>query len=69
MRDYGWDFVCRLEQNRRVNGQPLRTYRRPPDWVASGWWTGGLQVWVVRDGAKDYATQRLPLAAAEVRRR
>ena len=37
MRDYGWDFVCRLKKNRRFNGQPLRAYRRHPYWAASGW--------------------------------
>jgi hypothetical protein len=68
VRDYGWSCVCRLKQNRRFNGQPLRTYRRHPCWRASGWLTGGLKVLVVRDGAKDDATNRLTLAAAEVRR-
>jgi putative transposase len=68
IRDYGWYFVCRLKKNRRFNGQPLRTYRRHPYWSESGWLTGGLKVLVVRYGAKYYATNRLTLAAAEVRR-
>jgi putative transposase len=68
IRDYGWYFVCRLKKNRRFNGQPLRAYRRPPYWAECGWLTGGLKVVVVRYGAKDYATNRLPLPAAEVRR-
>jgi putative transposase len=68
IRDYGWYFVCRLKKNRRFNGQPLRTYRRHPYWIASGWLTGGFKVLVVRYGAKYYATNRLTLAAAEVRR-
>jgi hypothetical protein len=60
--------VCRLKKNRRFQGQALRTYRRHPYWVESGWLTGGLKVLVVRYGAKYYATNRLTLAAAEVRR-
>jgi hypothetical protein len=68
LRDDGWSCVCRLKQHRRCNGPALRTARRPPDWRARGWWTGGLQVLVVRDGAKDDATHRLTLAAPEVRR-
>jgi putative transposase len=68
IRDYGWYFVCRLKKNRRFNGQALRTYRRHPYWSESGWLTGGLKVLVVRYGAKYYATNRLTLPAAEVRR-
>jgi hypothetical protein len=68
IRDYGWYFVCRLKKNRRFNGQPLRAYRRHPYWAESGRLSGGLKVLVVRDGAKDYATNRLTLPAAEVRR-
>jgi putative transposase len=68
IRDYGWYFVCRLKKNRRFNGQPLRTYRRHPYWTESGWLSGGLKVLVVRYGTKYYATNRLTLPAAEVRR-
>jgi putative transposase len=68
MRDYGWYFVCRLKKNRRFNGQPVRAYRRHPYWSASGGLTGNLKVVVVRYGAKYYATNRLTLPAAEVRR-
>jgi putative transposase len=68
IRDYGWYFVCRLKKNRRFNGQPLRAYRRHPSWTAHGRLTGGLKVLVVRHGAKYFATNRLTLSAAEVRR-
>jgi hypothetical protein len=68
IRDYGWYFVCRLKKNRRFNGQPLRLYRRHPYWAECGWLTGGLKVLVVRYGAKYFATKRLMLPAAEVRR-
>jgi hypothetical protein len=68
IHDYGWYFVCRLKKNRRFNGQALRTYRRQPYWAETGRLTGGLKVLVVRYGAKYFATNRLTLAAAEVRR-
>jgi Transposase DDE domain len=68
IHDYGWYFVCRLKKNRRFNGQALRTYRRHPYWAETGRLTGGLKVLVVRYGAKYFATNRLTLAAAEVRR-
>jgi putative transposase len=68
IRDYGWYFICRLKKNRRFNNQPLRTYRRHPYWAASGRLNGGLKVLVVRYGAKYFATNRLTLPAAEVRR-
>jgi putative transposase len=68
IRDYGWYFVCRLKKNRRFNGQPLRHYRRHPYRVETGWLSGGLKVLIVRHGKKYYATNRLTLLAAEVRR-
>jgi putative transposase len=68
IHDYGWYFVCRLKKNRRFNGHAVRAYRRHPYWAATGRLTGGLKVLVVRYGAKYYATNRLTLAAAEVRR-
>jgi putative transposase len=68
IRDYGWYFVCRLKKNRRFNGRPLRAFRRHPYWTERGWLTGGVKVLVVRYGAKYFATNRLTLPAAEVRR-
>jgi putative transposase len=68
IRDYGWYFVCRLKKNRRFNGHAVRHHRRHPYWTAIGGLSGGLKVLVVRYGAKYYATNRLTLSAAEVRR-
>ena len=68
IRDDGWYVVCRLKKHRRFNGPALRTYRRHPYWIERGWLTGGRKVLVVRYGAKYYATNRLTLTAAEVRR-
>jgi hypothetical protein len=60
--------MCRLQKNRRFNGPAVRHHRRHPYWAESGWLSGGLKVLVVRHGRKYYATNRLTLAAAEVRR-
>ena len=68
IRDYGWYFVCRLKRNRRFNGHGLRHHCRHPYWSETGWLSGGLKVLVVRYGAKYYATNRLSVPAAEVRR-
>jgi hypothetical protein len=68
IRDDGWYFVCRLKKNRRFNGRAVRYHRRHPDWVESGWLSGGLKVLVGRYGKKYDATHRLTLSAAEVRR-
>jgi DDE family transposase len=68
IRNYGWYFVCRLKKNRRFNGHALRHHRRHPYWAECGWLNGGLKVLVVRYGKKYYATNRLQLSAAEVRR-
>lgn len=67
VRDDGGSVVCRLKQNRRFNGLPLRASRRHPYGAETGWLTGGLKVLVVRDGAKYCATKRLTLSAVEVR--
>jgi hypothetical protein len=58
-----------LKKPRRVNGQPLRTYRRHPYGAETGRLSGGLKVLVVSYGAKSYATHRLTRPAAEGRRR
>jgi DDE family transposase len=68
IRDYGWYFVCRLKKNRLFNGHAVRHHRQHPYWAECGWLSGGLKVLVVRYGKKYYATNRLTLPAAEVRR-
>ena len=68
MRDYGWYCVCRLKKNRRFHGHAVRHQRRHPDWAECGRLSGGLKVRIVRHGKQYYATHRLSLAAAEVRR-
>jgi len=68
IRDYGWYVVCRLKKNRRFNGHAVRHHRRHPYWAECGRLSGGLKVLVVRYGKKYYATNRLTLPAAEVRR-
>jgi hypothetical protein len=69
LRDSGWYVGCRLKQNRRCHGQAVRACRRHPYGADRGRLSGGLNVWVVRYGAKYDATNRLRLPTAEVRRR
>jgi hypothetical protein len=66
--DYGWYFVCRLKKNHCFNRHVVRHHQRHPRWAECDWLAGGRGVLVVRYGAKDYATNRLTLVAAEVRR-
>jgi Transposase DDE domain len=66
-RRRGLDANAGLVLHHRL-GQPLRAYRRHAYWTDYGWLAGGLKVLVVSYGAKDYATTRLTLPAAEVRR-
>jgi Transposase DDE domain len=68
IRDDGWYCVCRLKQHRRCKHQPLRSYRRHPSGAETGQRTGGLNSLVVSYSAQYFATTRLTLPAAEVRR-
>ena len=67
IRDDGWYFVCRLKKIASFNGHAVRT-SAAPCWAEIGRLSGGLQVRVVRYGAKYYAADRLALSAVEVRR-
>jgi hypothetical protein len=68
IQGYGWCFVCRLKKNHRFNGHAIRHYRRHPCWGEVCQRSRGLKVPVVRHGKKYYATNRLRLPAADVRR-
>jgi hypothetical protein len=65
IRDHGGYCVCRLKKNRRFNGRPVRAYRHHPSRRETGWLIGGLNILVVRYGAKYFATNCLTLPAAE----
>jgi hypothetical protein len=68
MRDDSRCWVCRPKTDRRVNGAAVRADRRHPYRAAPGRLTGGLTGAVVRDGATDDATHRVPVSAAGGRR-
>jgi putative transposase len=67
LKDYGWYFVCQLKKNRIFEGVALHAYRQQPYWHAVGYLSSGLKVLVVRHRRKYYVTNRLTLAAPEVR--
>jgi hypothetical protein len=67
LRDDGGYVVCRLQQNRRVNGPQVRAHRRYPYRAEIGWRSGGRKGLMVRHGQQYYATKRLTRLAASVR--
>jgi hypothetical protein len=65
--DYGGYFVCQLKKNRRFEGIALHKYLHQPYWQAVGFLSGKIKVRGVRYRRQYYATNRLSLAASEVR--
>jgi transposase len=63
---YGWTFVTRLKNNRKLNGIPLREAKRNPYWMMTGKLAGGQKVLVVRNGKRYFATNDLALSREEV---
>jgi putative transposase len=48
VQSLGWFFVTKLKKNRRLNGKPLKHYRKTPYWSSLGVLKGGLGVVVYR---------------------
>lgn len=66
IQDYGWCFVTRLKSNRLLDGKPLRQLGWRNNWKGVGTIKGGLRVFVVKNGNKFFATNRLTLARKEL---
>lgn len=66
LNDYGWAFVTRLKKNRLIDGKKLPKFLKTPYASGYGSLTGGLKVFVVRNGTKYFATNRLSLNRCEV---
>jgi len=62
----GWTFVTQLKKNRKLNGVPVREIYRNPYWMKQGKLVGGLEVLVVRNGKKYFATNDLALSKKEL---
>src|SRR5919197_782403 len=65
--NYGWYFVCQLKRNRCFEGVALQKYLHQPYWQAGGVLLGKNKGRVGKKRRKYYATNRLSLAASEVR--
>lgn len=66
VKDYGWYFVTRLKKNRRFNGTQLQKFTWRRYWNGIGELSGGLKVFVVKNGGKYFATNRLTITRSEL---
>lgn len=66
IKSYHWIFVCQLKCNRKLNGIALVNSQRNPYWVKTGKLTSGLEVLVVRNGKKYFATNNLVWSKQEL---
>jgi len=50
MGEFCGNFEGQIKKDRHFHGQPVRGYRKYPDWTEVGRWNGGIKVRVVRHG-------------------
>jgi putative transposase len=67
IRGYGWHYLTRLRKNRNFNGQQLACQWRHRFAHAQGKLSGGVEVLVVKDGARYLATSDLTLSVRQVK--
>lgn len=66
IQDCTWTFVTQLKKNRKLDGVPVNKVFRNPYWMKTGKLVGGLEVLVVRNGKKYFATNDLTLSKKEL---
>lgn len=66
IEDCRWTFVTQLKKNRKLDGVPVREIYKNPYWMKTGKLVGGLEVLVVRNGKKYFATNDLSLSKKEL---
>jgi hypothetical protein len=66
IRDYGWYFVTRLKENRKLNGVQLRRVGWRQHFQGHGKIQGGIKVHVVKNGDKYLASNKLSLSREEM---
>lgn len=66
IKDCDWIFVTRLKRNRKLDSVPVREIYRNPYWIKRGKLVSGLEVLVVRNGKKYFATNDLSLSKKEL---
>ena len=64
--DCKWKFICQLKSNRKLNETSLADTYRNPYWMKKGFINGGIEVSVVRNGKKYFATNDLILSKQEI---
>ena len=66
IKDYGWYFITQLRKNRLFEGKTLYSYQNGPYWSRVGHIRGGIKVFIVKNGKKYFASNRLSLQRREV---
>jgi len=61
-----WTFATQLKKNRKLDGVPVREIYKNPYWMKTGKLVGGLEVLVVRNGKKYFATNDLSFSKKEL---
>lgn len=64
--DCKWTFITQLKKNRKVDGVQVRKVFRNPYWMKTGKLLGGIEVLVVRNGKKYFATNDLAMTKQEL---
>lgn len=64
--DCKWTFVTQLKKNRKLDGIPVREIFKNPYWIKTGKLVGGLEVLVVRNGKKYFATNDISMSKEEL---
>jgi len=64
--DCQWTFVTQLKKNRKLDGITVREIFKNPYWMKTGKLIGGLEVLVVRNGKKYFATNDLSMSKKEL---
>lgn len=63
---YGWMFYTQVKKNRKFNGNQLKFVRRNPYWMEQGVIDGNVEVLIVRNGKKYFATNNLGASKQEI---
>jgi putative transposase len=67
IRSYGWHFVTRLKKNRKLAGTALSHHWRQRYGHGQGQLTGGVEVLVVKDGSRYWASSDVSLSVPQVK--
>jgi len=63
---YRWIFYTQVKKNRKLNGKQVKLLHRNPYWTEKGVIDGNLEVLIVRNGKKYFATNDLVSSKKEI---